>query len=388
VHQVYRDYALPNRRGDPCYPDWVEQKEQSKETKVSAELRQNTSYILAQAEAKMYGDADPQLSAFRVTFGPKPEPQALVFVEHPGQYSLVNPQVDLLKRLYATYPPEIQAQFPRVLIAQLSKENARVVAQALVELRYVSALREWTRIDDVGVALWEGIEEKLRYEHWTFSQDDIQHIASGMGGIYTASVEKMAAPADPLSGGYRQGLAVQNFLKRLRAVYKRVQYIRLKDELLNVQNPALDTDRRELLTRLEVLGFSKKLSEALDEMDRRRSGAATSVDFKTAMELLRTFFEEFIEEAAQKVSENSSVIFPTGEKCHFSTYKDYLRNSAIIGREEEELLQKIYNYLSNMGSHVLGSTPEQFHVSRMTVVEWCMMIAGRVQSYLSAPPRP
>jgi hypothetical protein len=38
-----------------------------------------------------------------------------------------------------------------------------------------------------------------------------------------------------------------------------------------------------------------------------------------------------------------------------------------------------------MGSHVLGSTPEQFHVSRTTVVEWSMMIAGRVQAFIATP---
>ena len=130
----------------------------------------------------------------------------------------------------------------------------------------------------------------------------------------------------------------------------------------------------------------KRLSESVDEIDRKLRGAATGFDFKTAMDLLRTFLEEFIEEAAENVSTKSTVRFPTKEEReklnHFVTYKDYLRNSDIVGREEEELLQKLYNYLSNKGSHVLSSSPEQFHVSRTTVIEWCMMIAGRVQAHL------
>lgn len=34
-------------------------------------------------------------------------------------------------------------------------------------------------------------------------------------------------------------------------------------------------------------------------------GAATAFDFKAAMELLRTFFEEFLEDAARKVADRS-----------------------------------------------------------------------------------
>jgi hypothetical protein len=67
------------------------------------------------------------------------------------------------------------------------------------------------------------------------------------------------------------------------------------------------------LSRLETLGFEKRLSEALNEIDRRLVGAATAFDFKTAMELLRMFFEEFLKEAARKVAERSPVTLPTGD---------------------------------------------------------------------------
>lgn len=355
------------------------------QTTVSADLWKRMQVILSQATPVKYVFRGPDVSIFG---GTKKEQD---FVENPGLYDRLNTQVDLLKKLYTTFPPDVQEQFPKVLLAQLDNRTASVIAHTLVELHYVNALREWSKIDEVGLTFWRAIAEKLRYEHWLFSPDDLQHVFKGMGGIYTTAIAKMSsAGRDTLSKEYQEGNRARYTLDDvIRPITRRVEYVRLKAELLSVQNPALDTDRRELLSRLEVLGFSKKLSEALDEIDRKLMGAATAFDFKTAMELLRTFFEEFIEEAAHKVSKKSTVEFPTAEKLnHFSTYKDYLRNSTIIGREEEELLQKLYNYLSNMGSHVLGSTREQFHVSRTTVVEWCMMIAGRVQSYLSAPPRP
>ena len=55
----------------------------------------------------------------------------------------------------------------------------------------------------------------------------------------------------------------------------------------------------------------------------------------------------------------------------------------MIGPEEYNLLQKLYNFLSNQGSHQLGSAPEQLRVAHATVIEWCMLIAGRVENLLA-----
>jgi hypothetical protein len=74
---------------------------------------------------------------------------------------------------------------------------------------------------------------------------------------------------------------------------------------------------------------------------------------------------------------------PSGPKVnHYAPYRQYLENAEFIGAEESELLQKLYNFLSNQGSHKLGSAPEQLRVAHATVVEWCMLIAGRIANFL------
>ena len=67
--------------------------------------------------------------------------------------------------------------------------------------------------------------------------------------------------------------------------------MRLRHELLNSENPELNTDRRELLSRLEALGFSNDVTAALEEVDREIRSAATAFDFNHCMDLLRTVFE-------------------------------------------------------------------------------------------------
>ncbi|PYR55918.1 MAG: hypothetical protein DMF85_18135, partial [Acidobacteria bacterium] len=133
---------------------------------------------------------------------------------------------------------------------------------------------------------------------------------------------------------------------------------------------ALRSRRRVLLSRLEGLGFSPRLTEALHEVDKRESGAGSELDFKAAMYLLRSFLEAFVHEAAVRVSGRSEVQLPQGDILKpFAPWKDYLRNASLITRQEEELLQKLYGYLSAESVHALGTGPEQLRFSRVTVIE-------------------
>ena len=129
-----------------------------------------------------------------------------------------------------------------------------------------------------------------------------------------------------------------------------------------------------------------ELSRALDEIERQGLAATTGFNFKAAMDLLRSFFERFIQEAVRLVAAKAQRDVPSGDKLsHFRPFKDYLRAVGILVREEDEHLQTLYNYVSNVGSHALGSAPEQFHVAKTTVVEWCMMTAGRIREFLANP---
>jgi hypothetical protein len=55
----------------------------------------------------------------------------------------------------------------------------------------------------------------------------------------------------------------------------------------------------------------------------------------------------------------------------------------VITLDEAAVLQSLYNVESNEGTHKLLSVPEQVHIWTTTVIEWCLMIAGRVQRLLT-----
>lgn len=297
---------------------------------------------------------------------------------------MVNEQVDYLKRLYASISPDLQREFTSELEAQLDERNAPIVAQTLLEFRDTLGLYYWQRFDETALNFWSAIADKVALEHWYFTDEDLDRIESG---LYRLRCQLDSALERHRSGNGRPeeihtvGRASEVFAD-VQRVLDRVRYLRIGMELQGIRNPAIDTDRRTLLSRLETLGFPSKLSEALNEVERRGLSAVIPLDFKAAMDLLRGVLESFTREAAVKVAAKNSRPLPSADKLQFAPWKDYLRDTDIVTIKEEELLQKLYNYLSTEGAHQLGTGAEQLNVTRVMVIEMCMMIAGRVEHRL------
>jgi len=128
------------------------------------------------------------------------------------------------------------------------------------------------------------------------------------------------------------------------------------------------------------MGFSAKLSQASDEIEARAVLAATEIDVKAVMDLVRTFLEEVVEEASRKIEPKVGRAAPAGPRIsHYAPYRQYLESAGIVGPEESALLQTLYNFLSNQSTHKLGAAPEQLRVAHVTVIEWCLLIVGRVR---------
>ena len=109
-------------------------------TSVPRDLWMKTQYILNAADRTIYRTARPTMVAFE---GTSEQP----FVnEDADEVLLVNEQVELLKRLYVTFPPDVQAMFTMTMLGQLTKANAPVVAQTIIELHELHRVTEWTAL--------------------------------------------------------------------------------------------------------------------------------------------------------------------------------------------------------------------------------------------------
>ena len=94
------------------------------------------------------------------------------------------------------------------------------------------------------------------------------------------------------------------------------------------------------------------------------------------MDAIRTVYEEIVEDGAKA----GGYAPATPPKKDFKPWNDGLVSVRIFTPAEGELSQKLYNYLSNAGTHRLGSAPEQLRVTKNMVIELGLLIVGRVQA--------
>ena len=169
-------------------------------------------------------------------------------------------------------------------------------------------------------------------------------------------------------------------LERVAETLERIRYLRLSKLLLEGENPEINTDKRTLVSRLEQLGFRSGIVEALNELEQKFRGATTALDLRDCVDRMRLIYEEIVEDSARGASQVTQRPLPPPGARDFSPWKNLLVNAGVLTDEEGELFQKLYNYLSNVGTHRLGSAPEHVRLTKNMVIEVCLLLVGRVQA--------
>jgi len=303
-----------------------------------------------------------------------------------GDAEIANEQLILLRTLYAQCDDKLKAQFAAFLIKQIDLKNAKVISHCLFEIGkladLITVINHPLTKSEHRLALWASLIEKLTAESHRFTEADINaldQMAVGWSKKYPKLSAQFSVRPDV-------ALAIVKALDHLRGRIDKVRYLRLKRQLFEGQNPEINTDKQVLVSRLEALGFRQEIVKALDQLDVKLYSAGTPLDFKGCMDLLRTIYEKIFEDAAKAAS--TKVARPLPQTGAFQPWRQYLENENVITRDEGEVAQKLYNYLSNAGAHRLGSEPEQARVTKNIVIELGLMVVGRVQTLAGAQGQP
>jgi hypothetical protein len=255
----------------------------------------------------------------------------------------------------------------------MTRTNAIVMAHAVIDAGELRRLRPHVgQITPFYVPTCKALDQTLAMESHIFNESDLNWIEETQEILRQTRLKELESQPE--------GSAVW-WLARLKSRIARVRYLRLKKELFEGQNPEINTDKQALVSRLEALGFRPRIATALKEADKKLSGATTSMDFKGVMDLVRTAYEETFEDAAKAIASARNKTIAQGS--HFAPFRQFLVNEGILTNDEGELSQKLYNYLSNAGSHALGSAPEQARVTKNVVIEVSLLVLGRVQNLKS-----
>ncbi len=330
---------------------------------TAEELKRRISYILSQVGQDEVIYTFPSVNPLRSA--------SADFRAAPGEAEIANQKLLLLKILYGQCTPELKTQFVSILLGNLKPGNASFICHAVLAIGNLSNLKQILLCSSIEIAegLWASLAHKLQMESHRFTEADLNLLEE----VHRAADKRFSIGA-PISS-----YQINWHLLSVKQQFERVRYLRLEKELSEGQNPEINTDKQELVSRLEALGFRKEIVSALAEFDKQFYSAGKPLEFKGCMDLLRTIYEEIIEDSAKATATKRGKMAPQYGKP-FQPWCQYLVTEAIITTEEGELAQKLYNYLSNAATHQLGSEPEQARVTKNFVIELGLLIVGRVQA--------
>jgi hypothetical protein len=166
-----------------------------------------------------------------------------------------------------------------------------------------------------------------------------------------------------------------------------VRYERLKAQLVEGQNPETNTDKGVLISRSAALGFPAEVEQVLQEIDSNLSTADSGFDYKACIGDIRTLWRKCSSTLRNAFRRFRVAHLPKAESGTFNETKGYLVSSELLPEKEGSAVQGLYSFASEDGAHAFTSAPEQARVAKNCVIEWSLLVVGRVQKYVSSSAR-
>jgi hypothetical protein len=166
-----------------------------------------------------------------------------------------------------------------------------------------------------------------------------------------------------------------------------IRYERLKAQLVERQNPEINTDKQALISRAAALGFPHELETVLEQIEVKLSAATSPFDYKDCIGHIRTVLEKVLEHSAKLVAGKSGKPLSLNAQAgKFNETKGHLVSEGLLSVKEGDAVQALYSYISADGAHAFGSAPEQARIAKNNMIEWSLLVVGRVQQYAAAKP--
>lgn len=162
-----------------------------------------------------------------------------------------------------------------------------------------------------------------------------------------------------------------------------IHYIRLKKELQEGANFEINQDRDRLAESLEQYGFSHKLTEFLQFADREFEKAKDEFSYKSCIDQIRTFYAELLIETADKiaVSQGTTLAKEGIDGTRPADVRKFLLQSGFLSEQFKLLIEGLYKFMSDEGTHTLGSTREVARLARNLAIEIGLLVTKRVAEW-------
>lgn len=167
-------------------------------------------------------------------------------------------------------------------------------------------------------------------------------------------------------------------------VYK-IKEERLSASLLKGINYEINQDQKQLQNFITEFGFNKELNEAILKINEMLYNAKDPFDFKSCIDLIRTLFEKLCISIALEIEKKKKIAPLQVPINGMGVARQYLCKISFLLKEEDNLIDRLYYFLSDKGAHTLQSEKEYSRISRNLVIELGLFLAEKLKKYSSNP---
>jgi hypothetical protein len=284
----------------------------------------------------------------------------------------------LARLLLAQVPrdPTSRRALGELLASSVNDEFAGAIAVLMIDTKTLWAFDRERSSPVSFAAFLDGAYARMVYEPESIGTDELFQLQLF---IAIADQRVREAPKDS-TGTQHAWRALRAAAKQLTQLIEYFEYLRIRQDILQRDNPQIDSDRVALISRFRSLGFSGPLEGVLEKVDTAFTASADVFDFHGAMGLVRAALEQIVEQSGRR----DAIAVPLEDKlgespARFSRAVSLLTRTQLLTDREASALQAFYNMVSVEGAHAWGTAREQARLSKNMMIEWGLLIVTRVR---------
>ena len=297
-------------------------------------------------------------------------------VDNPENYILEYQNLDLLIKLYGSisYSEELKIYFINLLMNYWNHQTAGyLTTETLIKLGYLKRIIPYivpSNIPKLSPIIIT-IDELLTYEYTIFSKEELKDINKRFSNL----THPGGFTKKDLDSNAKLLFYINLSLLRIH----KILYDALARTLTQGTNYEINADRKKIQEKIQLFGFDKILSDALDKIEEIYwSNSTDKFDNSMAIDKLRTFWEKTVESICEKIKEKTKEEFPKTEKTIMGNYRVYMKKHLDLD-EENELINKLVDILNHKGSHNFISEREYFRLTKNITIEISLLIFTKLE---------
>ena len=259
----------------------------------------------------------------------------------------------------------------------------------LINNKYAEFTREiLTKIEDYAMRLVYQMDKELQYEEalreYEIDVDSDSQIVA-VNGVELNEPIKPAKPKLPREYYFKaESVDVQECGKILQDIVAKVKLFKL--DILEKEyegiNLEINQDQESLKATIREFGFNPVLNDSLDKITAKLNEAKDDQDFKSCIDLVRTFLNELCISIGLRIEQTTSIKHSEAIK-KMGQALTYFHDTRIkfLTEKEHEFLVKFNSFISDIGVHSLKSQWEYARIARNFVVEFGLFLVRRLQKY-------